>query len=79
MNKISFFSATAFCAIICSTCSTPDQVFMQQAQAFADMNENTVVSSSGVKCASFKEIAKIADNIDTVYSDIHSGIICIED
>lgn len=79
MNKISFFSATAFCAIVCSTCSTPDQVFMKQAQAFADMQENAAVLSSGVKCTSSKEIAKISDSSDTVDVDTYSGIICIED
>lgn len=76
MNKITLISASVFCAIICSTCSTPDQEFMQQAQAFADMNEGVVVSSSGVKCASIQEVVDINDSLNV---NTHSGIICIED
>jgi len=76
MNKVTLFSASAFCAIVCSTCSSPDQEFMQQAQAFADMNENIVVSSSGVKCATVQEVADINDSLDV---NMHSGIICTED
>ena len=76
MNKITLMSATAFCAIICSTCSTPDQDFMRQAQAFADMNENVVVASSGVKCASVQNLVDINDSLNV---NTHSGIICIED
>lgn len=79
MNKITLFSASAFCAIVCGTCSTPDQAFIQQSRAFADMKDaSSNVSSSGVKCASvtLEDVNEVRDSSNF---NSHSGIICIED
>ena len=79
MNKITLFSASAFVIVFCTTCSTPSDALIQEAQAFADMNESN--SSSGIKCASRVEsiVEEVtADSVD-VNVNTYSGIICIED
>jgi len=77
MNKITLLSASAFCMVVCSTCSTPDQTLILEAQAFADMQKNgSAGPSSGVKCSSIKDQGVVTDSLQTAN---YSGIICTED
>jgi hypothetical protein len=78
MNKITLFSASAFCAVVCGTCATPDQAFVQQSKAFADMRDGSIPTSSGVKCSAVA-LEDIYDNKDSLSFNSHSGIVCVED
>jgi len=73
MNKITLFSASAFCMIVCGTCSTPDQELIDQYKAFADIDDN-YNASVGVKCKSSVEgIVEVKDSADFIVS---TGIVC---
>ena len=74
MNKITLFSASAFCMIVCGTCSTPDQELIDQYKAFADIDDS-YNASAGVKCTSvvIEDIVEVKDSSDFIVS---TGIVC---
>ena len=76
MNKVTLFSASALVCLVCTTCSTPSESLIQEAQAFADMKAS---NSSGIKCISNFE--RVVEDVtqDSVKVNPYSGIICIED
>lgn len=76
MNKITLLSASAFVIVFCTTCNTPSDALIQEAQAFADMKAS---NSSGIKCASQIQLTVEEATTDSVSTNTHSGIICIED
>lgn len=75
MNKITLFSASALMCVVCTTCSTPSDSLIQEAQAFADMNKS---NSSGIKCISNSSNITQGAAVDSTNAKAYSGIICTE-
>lgn len=76
MNKVTLFSASALMCVVCTTCNTPSESLIQEAQAFADMKAS---NSSGIKCISNPEQVVVEATQDSAKFNSYSGIVCIED